>query len=88
MNINKWNAYLALSNSASSHWDIDISKTVVVDDLETEVMSEVDYINRDTYEITRKKMNIPIEHTDGCGIISPQLSKKVLWLGFLGLRAC
>ncbi|MDR0123154.1 hypothetical protein RFW13_17145 [Bacillus pumilus] len=76
MNINKWNAYLALSNSASSHWDIDISKTVVVDDLETEVMSEVDYINRNTYEITRKKMNIPIEHTDGCGIISPQLSKK------------
>ncbi|MEH7790434.1 hypothetical protein V7358_13685 [Bacillus pumilus] len=76
MNINKWNAYLALSNSASSHWDIDISKTVVVDDLETEVMSEVDFINRDTYEITRKKMNIPIEHTDGCGIISPQLSKN------------
>lgn len=76
MNINKWNAYLALSNSASSHWDINISKTVVVDDLETEVMSEVDYINRDTYEITRKKMNIPIEHTDGCGIISPKLSKK------------
>ncbi|MGN7324818.1 RNA dependent RNA polymerase [Bacillus altitudinis] len=76
MNINKWNAYLALSNSASSRWDIDISKTVVVDDLETEVMSEVDYINRDTYEIARKKMNIPIEHTDGCGIISPKLSRK------------
>lgn len=76
MNINKWNAYLALSNSASSHWGIDISKTVVVNDLETNVMSEVDYIDRNTYEITRKKMNIPIEHTDGCGIISPKLSTK------------
>lgn len=74
--INKWNSYMALSNSASSPWEIDIDKAIVVDDLETDVSSLVDYIDRDTYEITRKTMNIPIEHTDGCGMILPTLSSK------------
>ncbi len=57
---------MALSNSASSPWEIDIDKAIVVNDLETNVSSLVDYIDRDTYEITRKIMDIPIEHTDGC----------------------
>ncbi|MET1166897.1 hypothetical protein ABWV16_17675 [Bacillus velezensis] len=74
--INKWNSYMALSNSASSPWEIDIDKAIVVNDLETDVSSLVDYIDRDTYEITRKTMNIPIEHTDGCGMILPTLSRK------------
>lgn len=65
-----------LSNSASSPWEIDIDKAIVVNDLETDVSSLVDYIDRDTYEITRKTMNIPIEHTDGCGMILPTLSRK------------
>lgn len=74
--INKWNSYMALSNSASSPWEIDIDRAIVVNDLETDVSSLVDYIDRDTYEITRKTMNIPIEHTDGCGMILPTLSRK------------
>ncbi|CAI6268704.1 DNA-directed RNA polymerase YonO [Bacillus subtilis] len=74
--INKWNSYMALSNSASSPWEIDIDKTIVVNDLETNVSSLVDYIDRDTYEITRKVMDIPIEHTDGCGMMLPSLSQK------------
>ncbi|WP_407632915.1 hypothetical protein [Bacillus velezensis] len=74
--INKWNSYMALSNSASSPWEIDIDKAIVVNDLETDVSSLVDYIDRDTYKITRKTMNIPIEHTDGCGMILPSLSRK------------
>lgn len=74
--INKWNSYMALSNSASSPWEINIDKAIVVNDLETDVSSLVDYIDRDTYEITRKTMNIPIEHTDGCGMILPTLSRK------------
>ncbi|WP_303752882.1 hypothetical protein [Bacillus velezensis] len=74
--INKWNSYMALSNSASSPWEIDIDKAIVVNDLETDVSSLVDYIDRDTYEITRKTMSIPIEHTDGCGMILPTLSRK------------
>lgn len=74
--INKWNSYMALSNSASSPWEIDIDKAIVVNDLETNVSSLVDYIDRDTYEITRKIMDIPIEHTDGCGMMLPSLSQK------------
>jgi hypothetical protein len=77
ININKYQAYLALSNSASDEWrNFDIHKSIVVEDLETDVFSEVDFINRNTFEITRKKMNIPITHTDGCGMILPKKSKK------------
>jgi ribosomal protein L37E len=77
ININKYQAYLALSNSASDEWgNFDIRKSIVVEDLETNVFSEVDFINRDTFEIERKKMNIPITHTDGCGMILVKKSKK------------
>jgi hypothetical protein len=77
VNINKFQAYLALSNSATDEWkNFDIHRTIVVDDLETNVNSLVDYIDHNTYEITRQKMDIPITHTDGCGIILPRMSKK------------
>jgi hypothetical protein len=77
VNINKYQAYLALTNSATEVWkDFDINKAIVVDDLETFVHSEVDFIDRDTYEITPKEMDIPITHTDGCGMILPKKSKK------------
>jgi hypothetical protein len=77
ININKYQAYLALSNSASDEWkNFNIHKSIVVNDLETNVFSEVDFIDRDTFEIERKKMSIPIEHTDGCGMILPSVSKK------------
>lgn len=77
ININKYQAYLALTNSATEVWKgFDINKAIVVDDLETTVHSLVDFIDRDTYEITRKEMGIPIEHTDGCGVILPKKSKK------------
>lgn len=76
-NVNKLLAYKALTASASVRWNgFDIDKTIVVPDLETEVNSIFDYINRETYEITRKNMNVPIEHTDGCGMILPRKSKK------------
>ncbi|GLH62387.1 hypothetical protein [Parageobacillus sp. G301] len=77
VNVNKYQAYLALTNSATEVWKgFDINKAIVVDDLETLVHSEVDYIDRDTYEITPRKMDIPITHTDGCGMILPKKSKK------------
>jgi hypothetical protein len=54
VNINKFQAYLALSNSATDEWkNFDINRTVVVNDLETIVHSLVDYIDHKTYEITR-----------------------------------
>ncbi len=77
VNINKYLAYLALCNSATDIWkDFDINKTIVVEDMETDVRSLVDFIDDKTYEITRKDMDIPITHTDGCGMILPRRSKK------------
>ncbi|MFA1510064.1 hypothetical protein ACDN41_12610 [Priestia aryabhattai] len=76
MNINKYLAYLALCNTASEPWDIDISKAIVVDDMETNVRCLVDFIDDETYKIERKEMDVEISHTDGCGMILPKLSKK------------
>lgn len=77
INLNKYQSYLALINSATAEWnDFDISKAIVVDDLETNVNGMVDYIDRDTYKVTRKEMSIPIEHSDGFGMISSRKSKK------------
>lgn len=77
MNINKFLAYLALSNSATDLWEdifqepFDIDRCIVVDDFETEVECVVDNIDYQTYEITPGvKEYIPIPHSDGCGLIS------------------
>jgi hypothetical protein len=76
-NTNKYLAYLALCNSATDLWkNFDIDKCIVVDDMETMVRSTVDFINDETYEITRKEMDIPITHTDGCGMILPKINDK------------
>lgn len=77
INVNKLLAYKALISSASMEWkNFDIDKTIVVPDLSSPVTSVFDYIDRDTYEITRKELTIDIEHTDGCGMILPIKSKK------------
>jgi hypothetical protein len=77
VNINKFLAYLALGNSATDEWfDFDIDKCIVVDDFETEVTGEVDYIDYNTYVIERKTMPVPIPHTDGCGMILPKVSRR------------
>jgi hypothetical protein len=76
-NPNKHLAYLALVNSATDIWEeFDIDKTIVVDDFETEVYGEVDFINDKDFSITRKNMNVPIPHTDGCGIMLPNAFGK------------
>ncbi|MDD5022430.1 MAG: hypothetical protein PHR82_09940, partial [Endomicrobiaceae bacterium] len=77
ININKYLAYLALCNSATDLlMDFDIKKSIVVDDMETVVTGIVDFIDHKTYQITRKEMDIPITHTDGCGMMLPRVSKK------------
>lgn len=76
-NVNKLLAYKALTASASIKWSsFNIDKAIVVPDLETKVTSVFDYIDRETYNIERKEMSVPIEHTDGCGMILPKKSKK------------
>lgn len=58
-----------MNNSATDVWeDFDIDKAIVVDDFETLVNGEVDYIDYQTYEITRKQMDVPINQMDGAGI--------------------
>jgi len=83
MNINKFLAYLALANSATDLWvdvfekEFDIDRTIVVDDFETLVKCKVDNINYETYEITPNVIqDIPIPHTDGCGMISSDYCQK------------
>lgn len=77
MNVNKFLAYMALSNSATELWeDFDIRKTIVVPDFETMVHGVVDYVDEQTYTVERREMDVPIPHTDGCGMILPRLSYK------------
>jgi len=77
ININKYLAYLALCNSATDPWpEFDIRKSIVVDDMETMVSGVVDFIDHRSYEISRKEMDIPITHTDGCGMVLPNLCAK------------
>lgn len=76
-NINKYLAYSALNTSSTDIWDrFDIDKAIVVEDFETEIETEVDYIDNSTFKITRKRMNVPIPHTDGCGMMLPSVSRK------------
>lgn len=77
ININKFLAYLALNNSATDVLEgFDIDKTIVVEDFETMVEGEVDLIDDETYTVERKRMPVPITHTDGCGMMLPSVSKK------------
>lgn len=77
ININKYLAYLALSNSATDPFpDFDVDRAIVVEDFSTAVRGLVDFIDPGTYRIRRQEMDVPIPHTDGCGMILPSVSRK------------
>lgn len=77
MNINKFLAYLALNNSATDLWEnFDIDKSIVVEDFESKIKCEVDFIDDKQYSIERAIKDIEINHTDGSGMILPKVSKK------------
>lgn len=72
MNVNKFLSYLALYNSGTEVLKgFDIDRAIVVDDFSTTLTKrKVDYIDRNTLDITvGKEMDITIEHSDGCGMI-------------------
>ena len=70
INPNKFLSYLALTNSATDVWeDFDIDKAIVVDDFESNVFGQVDFIDDVTYKITRQEKNINLCQTDGCGMM-------------------
>jgi len=71
-NSNKFLAYLALTNSATDVWNgFDINRCIVIDDFETHVIGDYDYISEQTYEVTRRHGAVSVPHTDGCGMILP-----------------
>lgn len=77
VNTNKYLAYLALNNSATDEWEgFDIDKAIVVEDMETVVKDLFDHIDHRTFDITREEMDILIQHTDGCGMLSYPKYKK------------
>lgn len=83
INPNKFLAYLALNNSATDVWeDFDIDKSIVVDDFESDVLGQVDFIDDVTYEITRQEKNTTICQTDGCGMMldSPTRMVRLPWI--------
>ncbi len=86
VNSNKYLAYYSLLSSATDVWEgFDIDKCVVVEDFETMVNSQVDFIDDATYEIKRKLMDVPIPHTDGCGIKLYGKTEMVRLAWFKGL---
>ena len=71
-NPNKHLAYLALANSATDVWEeFDIDKTIVINDFETNVFGTYDLVDDMDYSIKRISDYVPIEHTDGCGMVLP-----------------
>lgn len=89
INPNKFLAYLALNNSATDVWeDFDIDKSIVVDDFESDVFGQVDYIDDVTYEITRQDTNTTICQTDGCGMMldGPTRMVRLPWIKGLLVR--
>ena len=52
--------------------------------METLVNETVDLINDSDYSITRTQMDVPINHTDGCGMILPESAKRTEWLDYRG----
>lgn len=78
INPNKFLAYLALMNSATDTWkNFDIDRAIVVEDFETLVDGEVDFIDEIDYSIKRQDTKTPIPHTDGCGMILDETTRMV-----------
>ena len=90
LNQNKYMAYLALSASATEEWtDFDIDRCIVIPDFEAPVTDRMMYIKPDySYEVGVR--TVLINHTDGCGMMLPVVSKsnfmvRACWIkGLLG----
>ena len=83
INPNKFLAYLALNNSATDVWeDFDIDKSIVVDDFESNVFGQVDFIDDVTYKIERQEKEIELCQTDGCGMMldGPTRMVRLPWI--------
>ena len=78
---NKYMAYMALCSSSSENWkQLSINDCVVVDDFETLVNGKVEFVtfNKDGYSIKPTEKDVPITHTDGCGMILKSKSSEAV----------
>lgn len=83
INPNKFLAYLALNNSATDVWeDFDIDRAIVVDDFESSVFGQVDFIDDVSYKIERQTKEIELCQTDGCGMMldGPTRMVRLPWI--------
>ena len=89
-NPNKHLAYMALTNSATDVWEeFDIDKSIVINDFETNVFGTYDLVDDEDYTVKRISDYVPIEHTDGAGMMLPCMGKnrmvRLPWIkGLLG----
>lgn len=76
LNPNKYLAYLSLGSSATEEWtDFDIDRCIVIKEFEGPVTDRMMYIKPDyTYETSVR--TVMIDHTDGCGMMLPEVSKS------------
>lgn len=83
INPNKFLSYLALNNSATDVWeDFDIDKAIIVDDFESNVFGQVDFIDDVTYKIERQEKEVELCQTDGCGMMldGPTRMVRLPWI--------
>lgn len=74
LNISKLFAYTALTSGATDAWpEMDWDRVIVVKDFSGNVTGMVDFIHPD-YTVERGIRTVEIKHTDGCGMIRPDVS--------------
>lgn len=76
LNVSKYMAYLALAASATEEWtDFDIDRCIVIKEFKAPVTDRMMYIKPDySYEVGVR--TVEIDHTDGCGMMLPEVSKS------------
>ncbi|WP_431809158.1 RNA dependent RNA polymerase [Brevibacillus agri] len=80
INPNKLLSYMMLANSATTRWEVNLRKVVVVDDMETVVKGVVDFVDDETFGVSRGEKEITIKQTDGIGFCLPSVSDKAFMI--------
>ena len=73
---NKYMAYLALPGSATDEWaDFDLDRCIVINQFKGKVTDKMMYIKPD-YTFSEEVCTVEIDHTDGCGMMLPEVSES------------
>lgn len=75
INANKFMAYVGVGFSAVDPWEtFNIDKAIVIDEFEADVTGDMQYIRPD-YTSEFGAHTVTIDHTDGCGMMLPRVSR-------------